>query len=181
MREKRLVLEGSPCDTNLYPDGPKTVTEAKTAGPVHCPHRHKCEKELTGDTGLDCIMLRGLEVAKNALKEAHSIDKEMRDFGKFFESHHPPKGFVYSANRKEFEIIKDRREIIAKIREFAKTVFDEGQKQDVGDGFEDVVAHAMTPEGIDLRKMEELEGRFGTNAGRGCDVKRGPCSCGAWH
>ena len=52
----------------------------------------------------------------------------------------------------------------------------------VGSRFEDVVAYAMTTEGyIDLQKLERLEGRFGYNGGRGCDVLTGLCSCGAWH
>ena len=34
---------------------------------------------------------------------------------------------------------------------------------------------------IDLREMEREEGRYGSNGGRGCDVSKGPCSCGAWH
>ncbi|MCC6934209.1 MAG: hypothetical protein IT406_00735 [Candidatus Yanofskybacteria bacterium] len=56
------------------------------------------------------------------------------------------------------------------------------RRADVGPRFEDVVAHATTPSGaIDAAKLEELEGRFGFNGGRGCDVSSGPCSCGAWH
>lgn len=55
----------------------------------------------------------------------------------------------------------------------------------VGDDFNAVLKYAtvQTPKGpaIDLRKIEELEGRFGYNGGRGCNVRSGPCSCGAWH
>lgn len=188
MRERKLVLDGSPCDTSLYSDGPKTVTDAKQIGRLLCPYYEKrCKKELSGDGGLDCIMLRGLHVAQNALKEGHSIDEEMKDFSEFFESHNPTKGFVYSTDRKEFQIITDKQEALQKICEFAKIILDEDQKREaskpeVGDRFEDVMTHATTKEGaIDLRKIDELEGRFGTNGGRGCDVRSGPCSCGAWH
>lgn len=53
---------------------------------------------------------------------------------------------------------------------------------DIGSDFASVIRYATTPEGtIDLRKIEELEGRYGYNGGRGCDVMKGPCSCGAWH
>lgn len=34
---------------------------------------------------------------------------------------------------------------------------------------------------IVMRLVEAHEGLFGTNGGKGCDVRRGPCSCGAWH
>lgn len=35
----------------------------------------------------------------------------------------------------------------------------------------------------DLRLVEahEVYASFGTNGGRRCDVRSGPCSCGAWH
>ena len=53
----------------------------------------------------------------------------------------------------------------------------------VGDSFEDVINYAFDHEmnAIDSRKLMELEGRYGTNGGVGCDVREGPCSCGAWH
>jgi hypothetical protein len=51
----------------------------------------------------------------------------------------------------------------------------------VGPTFNDVLRYASTPKGIDPRKMQELEGRYGYNGGVGCDVLIGPCSCGAWH
>lgn len=36
---------------------------------------------------------------------------------------------------------------------------------------------------LDTRIMDAHEkyASLGTNGGRRCDVKRGPCSCGAWH
>ncbi|MFH1610833.1 MAG: hypothetical protein ABIA91_02985 [Patescibacteria group bacterium] len=62
---------------------------------------------------------------------------------------------------------------------------DDKCKEDVGPTFRDVLAHSLIKvDGevcISLRKMAELEGRYGSNAGRGCDVKYGPCSCGAYH
>ena len=46
----------------------------------------------------------------------------------------------------------------------------------------DVVKYARDRNGnISISKMEYLEGLHGHNGGRGCDVLRGPCSCGAWH
>jgi len=34
---------------------------------------------------------------------------------------------------------------------------------------------------IDLMELEKHEGDYGYNGGIGCDVRDGPCSCGAWH
>lgn len=52
---------------------------------------------------------------------------------------------------------------------------------DVGPNFNDVMNYVIKDGIIDLHKIGELEGRFGCNGGRGCDVSKGPCSCGAWH
>lgn len=34
---------------------------------------------------------------------------------------------------------------------------------------------------IDMSIMLAHEGLLGHNGGVGCDVRNGPCSCGAWH
>jgi len=58
----------------------------------------------------------------------------------------------------------------------------EKDKENIGSEFNDVINYAINEKGhLDLRKIEKLEGRFGSNGGRGCDVLSGPCSCGAWH
>jgi hypothetical protein len=53
------------------------------------------------------------------------------------------------------------------------------------DSFGGLMRHATDKKtgAIDLRKIEQEEGRYGYNGGRGCDVGigGGPCSCGAWH
>lgn len=56
-------------------------------------------------------------------------------------------------------------------------------KEEVGSSFDAVMRHAKNPKagGIDPRRLDALEGRYGSNGGRGCDVRSGPCSCGAWH
>jgi len=53
----------------------------------------------------------------------------------------------------------------------------------VGSTFENVLNYSIdkNSRAIDLLKMSSLEGRYGSNGGRGCDVRSGPCSCGAWH
>lgn len=34
---------------------------------------------------------------------------------------------------------------------------------------------------IDMMAMQAHEGLLGSNGGVGCDVRSGPCACGAWH
>ncbi len=102
---------------------------------------------------------------------------------------HPQKGWIVSDDRKEFKIIPDNEEIFAHVERFAHIALNDSDPTEhrdprlaIGDDYASVVRYATTSEGaIDLSKMGELEGRFGSNGGRGCDVRSGPCSCGAWH
>jgi hypothetical protein len=125
-------------------------------------------------------MQHAVKVAKNVIKEGSTISKEIHgDFKQFFSDLKPPKGFIFSADRKDFVFIKDRGEALKKIGEFASQVVEGHPSQGVGNSFEAVVSHAtdLKSGAIDLRKIDELEGRFG---GR-CDVRSGPCACGGWH
>jgi hypothetical protein len=58
-------------------------------------------------------------------------------------------------------------------------------KKRTDDSFNGLLNHATDKKTgtIDVRKMEQQEGKYGSNGGRGCDVGigGGPCSCGAWH
>ena len=186
-RERELVFDSVFCDTNLYSDGPMTVIKAKEIGPSPCPHFDECNKDgfLHPVHGHQCAMNMGLQVAQFALKEGHSIEREIVDFQK--ENIRPEKGWVFSSDRVHFEIVpSSTRAHPGLIEKFAYIALGleppEKLASMVGPDFQDVVAYATTPEGyVDLSKMEKLEGRFGSNAGRGCDVRSGPCSCGAWH
>ena len=189
-RERELVFNSVFCDTNLYPGGPMTVSEAKKIGPSRCPHFDECNEDgfLHSIHGHQCAMNMGLQVAQFAfaLKEGHSIAREMTDFQK--ENFHPEKGWVFSSDRVHFEIApSDAKAHLGLIEKFAYFALGlEPPKRlatEVGPNFSDVVAYATIHDGlaIDLSKMEELEGRFGYNGGKGCDVRSGPCSCDAWH
>ena len=191
MREKRLVVDGSFCDTNLYPDGVQTVAEAKKKGRDFCPHYKECQGGFL-DTHA-CVMLYGIEVAKESLKSG-SVAVEMREFRR--EHFVPREGWVYSLDRKEFKIVPDGEQANLLVEQFAHVALGDAKlplsdqadnpRVTVGDRFEDVVAHAtrVDPQHgsvIVLSEIDKLEGRFGYNGGRGCDVRSGPCSCGAWH
>lgn len=179
-RERRLVLDGSPCDTNFYEDGPRTIQESKARGRQMCPHYSKCQRGNDEVNGFQCIMRHATEVARYSIKERHSVDVEMNDYRRMkFDQLNPPKGWVWSVDRKNFVMLTDEVDVLTNIQSFARQIV--GEKE-VGPTFQDVYASAITEDGaIDLREIERHEGRFGSNGGRGCDVLSGPCSCGAWH
>jgi hypothetical protein len=189
-----FVANFSFCDANLYSDGPRTLEGLVARGPELCPHLAKCRVGgFIHPENHQCVMMNGAEVAKNAVKERHSIKEEMKDFRSA--GLRPPSGWVVSRDRKEFSVISNNEEAIRLVEYFAHVaILDEigmGEIPErthpssggVGPTFEDVISGSIDPVtgAIDLQKIEKLEGRFGTNGGRGCDVASGPCSCGAWH
>ncbi len=191
--ERKLIFDGSPCDVNFYEGGPTTCEQARELGREDqiCPWFGRCEKELHQTTGHMCTMKMGVEVARNTLNERWGVDREMEDFQTFLRQDVlAPKGFVYSPDRVNFELLTDRATAIERIRAFAKKLLGEPEgglqpttAGKVGSSFGALVSSATDPEDgtIDLRKIDQHEGRFGSNAGRPCDVQKGPCSCGAWH
>jgi hypothetical protein len=176
MREKRLIIDGEPCDMNLYPDGPQTEADAIVVGGSLCPHLAKCQQDGYFETH-QCVMLMATKAAREVVKGAGSFYSEMQQFC----SQAPRQvKWIWSADRRQFRYLEGFDQVVEKVEQFAKQLL-AGQIP-VGSSFEDVIAHATTEGGaIDLRRIEELEGRCGTNGGRGCDVTSGPCSCGAWH
>lgn len=183
MRQKSLILEGSPCDTSFHDDGPATVEEAVSRGPDRCPYYDKCygpQGTLDPKTGHQCIMRYGLEAVQMMHTDRTRIGAQIAKFRALRPA--PPKGFIWSPDRKNFEVITDLEAAAGKVAEFAAGIMAGPAAAHVGPDFKDAIAHAMTrDDAIDLSRLDELEGRYGYNGGRGCDVLEGPCSCGAWH
>jgi len=117
-RERRLILDGSPCDVNFYSGGSRTVVAAKEQ-PSKCPHLDKCRANLNCDTSWMCVMQLAVEVAQNAIKEGKSVHNEVfGDFREFFDKEcNPPKGFVHSDDRQVFVNIA-KSEALQKIEQF---------------------------------------------------------------
>jgi hypothetical protein len=189
VREAQLIICAAPCDCNLYADGPQTVAEVLKLGQQLCPKLRECSSPAHHST-IQCCVQMGTKIAQYVLRGG-TINNEMADFRREFSF--PSGGMIWSSDRKVFEIITDREVAYTKVREFAEMLVSSVKgatsatiptKENVGNSFEDIVAHATDPDGaIDLRKIEALEGRFSHLPGhsRRCDVLSGPCACGAFH
>lgn len=123
-REAEFILDGSPCDTNFHADGPRTVAEARRIGKSPCPHLAKCNSGgLNTNTGFGCTLMYGRDIAAYATKEGGTVHDEAHgDFLDFFEtSLNPPRGFVWSPDRKTFVLVK-KSEAFQRIKEFASQI-----------------------------------------------------------
>jgi len=193
MKQRNLILQGSPCETNLFNGGPETLAEARSMGSQKCPKYGECSKgTLHPQTGQQCVMQFGFQVAGFVAKGERQgvvVASEMADLSA--ELPNPSKGWISSKDRKTFEVLTERSEVLAAIEAFAREVLygPEGTtdpRLEVGDSFEAVATYSIRsepggPPVVDTARLDSLEGRFGSNGGRGCDVRSGPCSCGAWH
>lgn len=112
-KERALVLLGSPCDTNMYPDGPSTVAEVKKSPKSLCPRYAECAKGFGVLGGR--AMQEGRHMAKFIL-QGGTLSREKRDFQNqmTFGS-----GVVWSSDRVTFEILDSEKEIEEKVVEFA--------------------------------------------------------------
>ena len=114
-REKRLILEGSPCVTNYFNRNILTVEQAKAIGKDYCPMFSKCDSP---NNNTPCLLRSGLEIAQYVINGI-SLEKEMENFSKadFIEEE-----CRYSKDRKTFEIIKGKAKVLDAVERFARTI-----------------------------------------------------------
>lgn len=189
MIDHALIEVANPCDTNMFPGGPKTVQEDKRLGSQTCPSWDQCKRGLKAGEW-NCTMMMGHIAARVVVQENKTLDQAMGEWRASDKANVPK--YITSDDRQEFRFIPTS-EAEPRIRAFAEQLLGEGQQVDlaqrlgvdraeaVGPGFSDV-SRAQIKDGVrDPMRTRHLEGRYGTNGGRGCDVLRGPCSCGAFH
>lgn len=89
-----------------------------------CPHFSECDSGgLNTITGFGCLLVYGRNVAGFAVKEGHSVHHEVNgEFRIFFAECNPPKGFVWSPDRKKFVFITNKKDALRKIEEFAAQI-----------------------------------------------------------
>lgn len=121
-KERRFIIEGFPCEVNLYPDGPRTFAEAEE-NPQPCPWLKRCCEGLLTQ-GYQCVMSFGKQIAVSALENGVSVATEIKDFLDY-----PPEdlavkacnGMIWSPDRMTFEILS-LEEGIGKIGKFARMI-----------------------------------------------------------
>jgi len=112
-REKRLIIDGSPCDVNYFNKDLLTINQAKEIRRQQCVNYGACKTEAR-----PCTLRYGLEVAGYIIKGS-SLQKELEELSKadFLDNE-----FWYSKDGKEFEKIHEKSLVLRAVAEFAKLV-----------------------------------------------------------
>lgn len=119
-RTAAFIRDSTPCDTNLFADGPKTIAEAIILGRQLCPNFPKCERRgYLGPNEHDCIMIQGVRVARLVLQSGNSLEQEMETFSKEL-NRITRLGAIWSSDRITFQAELVTAEYHRKVREFAQ-------------------------------------------------------------
>lgn len=111
-KDKELLQQMSPCDTNIYNPAIKTVADAKAIGQNPCPRYQKCK-----GTRVACTLHFGTDVAKYVVlgSTLEAELNELKGSGLFSD-----RVFINSLDRQVFEKIKDEEKVLAEIERIAK-------------------------------------------------------------
>jgi hypothetical protein len=121
-REKRLILDGSPCDTNYFDRDLLTIEQSLIRGRTSCPNMKECETERAY-----CLLRSGLEIAQYVVKGS-SLKEELDDFAN---AEFLDKKCWNSTDGKNFEIIQGKAKVLAAAERFARTVLLENPLESV--------------------------------------------------
>lgn len=180
MRERLLILARSPCETNFYDHGPRSLFEAEM-DEYRCPKFDECRRAAALDPdgpAPPCLMLHAVALVRQVLMHEVHLSAGIRQFIEEQRDADVPEGYLWSPNGEEFERVCDFCDVVELVKEFAAQVMGGEGARD----FQGLAGEIINEDGaVDVRKMAALEGRYGKNGGQGCDVLDGPCSCGATH
>ena len=112
-REKRLIIEAPPCDTNYFDKTLLTVEQAIERGREYCANRNTCKERQ-----IYCALKYGQEMAKHVVKGS-TLEEELREFSivTFLNEK-----FWNSVNGKEYTIIQGKGKVLRAVEGFARIV-----------------------------------------------------------
>lgn len=122
MREKRLIKEGGPCDTDFTDKSIQSVSDAVTRGRVFCPNRSQCEKRNVQET-IYCSRQVAQQFAVHILNNRNSfsqaVQEEMSDL-----INELPGGKFWVFRDEQWQIVDMKDNVINDIVQFALIMID---------------------------------------------------------
>jgi hypothetical protein len=118
-KDRSLLGEMSPCDTDIYDTSIRTIDDARAKGPNYCPRYYlsadkgpKCDPTYAA-----CALRFGKDVAKYVARGS-TLEAELDEL----ENKGVLKGktFVTTKDRKTFEEVRGADKVLAEIKRIAK-------------------------------------------------------------
>ena len=110
-RERKLIVEGSPCDANYFDRTLLTVADARERGRQMCANYAECQRDP-----MLCALRYGLEVAKYVTKGS-TLENELTEFSQapFLDQR-----FLDSENGIEYIKLKGKARFLKAVERFAR-------------------------------------------------------------
>ena len=118
-KDKSLINDMKPCDTDIYDEDIRTIADAKAKGENFCSYKPICVKirEQKGSHAIGCTMRFGIDVAKYIVGGS-TLDAELEELKHSGLLNDIP--FVNSTDRQNFEEIEGCENILSEIKRVAE-------------------------------------------------------------
>lgn len=122
MREKRLIKEGSPCDTDYTDKNMQFVSDAKEKGKVFCPNLEQCKKRSTAED-IQCYRRVAQEMAGFILNRKSPFEEAVQEERKEY-LNDAPDGKFWICRNGEWQVVKGKENAVNDIVAFARVIID---------------------------------------------------------
>jgi len=122
MREKRLIKEASPCDTDFTDKSVQTVSDARAKGRVLCPNHAVCKERNVRET-LNCSRQIAQQFAVHVLDNSNpfheALQEEVHDL-----INELPRGKIWVFRDEQWQVVDITNNAINDIIQFALVMID---------------------------------------------------------
>ena len=122
MREKRLIREGSPCDTDYTDRVMQSVSDARKKGEVFCPNLKQCKKQSTAES-IQCYRRVAQEMAGFILDRKSPFEEAIQEEKKGYLSD-APDGKFWVCRDGGWQVVEGKRNVVDDIVAFALVIID---------------------------------------------------------
>jgi hypothetical protein len=122
MRERRLIKEGSPCDTDFTDKTMQSVSDAKKMGKVLCPNLEQCRKRSFTE-GIQCYRRVAQEMAGFILDRKSPFEQAVQEEKGEYLSY-APDGDFWVCRDGEWQVVKGKKNAVQDIVDFARAIID---------------------------------------------------------
>ena len=122
MRQKSLIKEASPCDTDYTDRGIQTIADAKAKGRVVCQNFLQCQKRNVTEE-IQCCRQVAQQMAGYILDHKESFNEAVKNEREEY-LQYGPEGKFWVFRDNNWQVVEGKKNVIDDIVEFAKVIID---------------------------------------------------------